>query len=192
MKIKITRFKTYPFQKYKYVRASIYTFAFHNIKRGLLREAWYVIAVYLVLYYCVSIPTIQLSSCSNNNGSSTAENSRMPGDMEALVKEFQRAERSFTSLLIFFLGFFVSIMSYRWWRQVSGVPTIDEICQVLNGFVGIDSEARFEKRIIKMQQEFKRRIARYCLLSWTMCLSGLSLQMKYKFGSEREYKILGS
>ena len=107
--------------------------------------------------------------------------------MQTLVKSFSKTESGFTTLLTFFLGFYVTFLMARWWQQVSGVPTVDEICQTLHGLVGVDSDDRKKEDNIKLQKEFKRLIARYCLLAWAMCLSGFSLPLKEKFPSEREY-----
>ena len=152
-----------------------------NMKRGVLHEARFIIIFYLVLYYVINITTIQLRDCSNYDFD--AFNFIPP--MEMVIKEVGHAERGFTTLLTFFLGFYVSMMLLRWWKQVSGVPTIVEVCQKLHGIVGVDSDDRHSSK--KQEQEFKKRIARYCLLSWTMCLSGISVPLKQRFCSEREY-----
>ena len=76
--------------------------------------------------------------------------------MEKVIKKFSKAERGFSTLLTFFLGFYVSLMLLRWWRQVSGVPTIADICQKLHGIVGVDSDDRNSQYFVENQQEFKK------------------------------------
>ena len=158
-----------------------------RMKEGVLYEAGYIILFYLVLYYVINITFVQFPDCSIFE--ENLEDVFPP--MEKVIKKFSKAERGFSTLLTFFLGFYVSLMLLRWWRQVSGVPTIADICQKLHGIVGVDSDDRYSQYFVENQQEFKKRIARYCLLSWTMCLSGFSLPLKQRFSTEREYIAKG-
>ena len=89
---------------------------------------------------------------------------------------------SITKLLTFFLGFYVSQVMGRWWKQVSANPSIDTIALALNGIVYSTTESK--DRIPEDELKFKQKIARYCLLSWTMCFSNFSQVLKNKFSDE--------
>ena len=184
----------YTFQKFKQQNENIYTLILQNLishKAGILGRLWYVVAVYLLLYYIINIVFIQvLQTCDKEDVPSQNGTIGMilhSQSMQSIIKEMHTAEKGFTTLLTFFLGFYVSFIIVRWWQQVSQVPTIDEIGQTLHGLVGVDSDDRSNEEIVKLQQKFKETIVRYCLLSWTMCLSGFSLPLKMKFLTEREY-----
>ena len=90
--------------------------------------------------------------------------------------------------MTFFLGFYVSQVMARWWYQVSANPSMDNICLALNGVVFYTSETN--ARTTQDEGNFKKKIIRYCLLSWTMCLSNFSQCVKDQFNDEKvEIKI---
>ena len=90
---------------------------------------------------------------------------------------------SITKLLTFFLGFYVSQVMARWWYQISANPSMDNICLALNGVVFYTSETN--ARTTKDEENFKKKIIRYCLLSWTMCMSNFSQCVKDQFNDEK-------
>jgi hypothetical protein len=86
-------------------------------------------------------------------------------------------------VLCLLLGFYVKTIIGRWRNQTSKLPSLEEVCQAINGFVLHEDETK--------QGQFKRKIARYCLLSWTMCLTSVSSMFKKEFEDEEEYMKKG-
>ena len=82
-------------------------------------------------------------------------------------------------VLTLLLGFYVKTIIGRWRNQSSKVPSIEDVCQVLNGFVLHKDEGKLG--------EYKKKIARYCLLSWTMCLTSVSSAFKKDLNDEIKY-----
>ena len=60
---------------------------------------------------------------------------------------------------------------------------MDNICLALNGVVFYTSETN--ARTTKDEENFKKKIIRYCLLSWTMCMSNFSQCVKDQFNDEK-------
>ena len=71
----------------------------------------------------------------------------------------------------------------RWWKQVTANPSIDSVCLSLSGIVFSTTESK--ERITDDEIQFKKKIARYCLLSWTMCFSNFSQCLKNSFNDEK-------
>ena len=75
----------------------------------------------------------------------------------------------------------------RWWQQVSGIPKLNSVCIQLHAHTMFNALDRKNETNLSIEQEFKNKIARYCLLSWTMCLSDMSLKLRSKFKSKKVY-----
>ena len=87
-------------------------------------------------------------------------------------------------LVTFLLGFYVSNITKRFWDQVHSLPSVDAICLYMNGLVwsaGKNDLAKNNPENIQKELRFKRVIARYCLLSWTMATTVLSPGMEEAF-----------
>lgn len=67
----------------------------------------------------------------------------------------------------------------RWISQVEKVPTMEQLCQTMNGMALHKDE--------KKLKEYKKKIARYCLLAWTMCLTSVSSTFKQEFSNKQKY-----
>ena len=108
------------------------------------------------------------------------------GKIMALAKK----EATFTRLLTFLIGFYVSFTISRWWTQVTSVPTIDGVCLALEGYLWCDDRKKEDEIFVKegvTVTQFKQTIVRYCLLSWTMCLSLVSPPLLEKFRDKLDY-----
>ena len=82
-------------------------------------------------------------------------------------------------VLFLLIGFYVKMIVGRWTKQSSMLPSMEEVCQAINGFVLNDDKEK--------QSKYERRIVRYCLLSWTMCLTSLSSCFKKEFNDKDKY-----
>jgi hypothetical protein len=84
---------------------------------------------------------------------------------------------SLVKVLGMFLGFYVKTMMARWWSQICHLPKIDTLCMTLNGL--IHSGAKGEHSAL----EFKKRILRHCLLSYTLMMITISPSMRKMYGN---------
>jgi len=87
--------------------------------------------------------------------------------------------------LTFILGFYVGQMIKRWWDQVMSLPYIDPIANGLAGFVQVEFKDDLKSKEAAL--DLRKKIARYCLLSWTMCFSTISIPLQRKFKSGENY-----
>ena len=91
-----------------------------------------------------------------------------------------------TRYLTFILGFYVGQMIKRWWDQVIAMPDIDNITHAMAGFVQLEFNGDMDAR--EAARELRKKIVRYCLLSWTMCMASISMPLKEKFKEDENFK----
>ena len=142
---------------------------------------------FLFFYWLFQIlyQTVVFSTCSNQDitGTETEEEAavcnRVWHDWVAGMKE---NESTATRYLTFILGFYVGQMIKRWWEQVKCLPDVDSITNVMAGFIQLEFKDDVKAKDAAL--ELKKKIVRYCLLSWTMCLAVISppLHEKFKIG----------
>ena len=116
-----------------------------------------------------------------------------------------------TRILTFLLGFYVATIMKRWWAQITGLPKIADIAMVLNGLVmeGMMHNCIYScilirsgkrvvhfKKLLKIQiillgskghesaVTLKKKILRYCLLSWTMVMTQVNKVMFQEYGND--------
>jgi hypothetical protein len=149
---------------------------------------------YLVVYYLFNIFLVQhdleTGWCNHTRTADDINNNTFAFHLGFLDKEFkklQTQEKDFNILNIFLLGFYVSFLMARWWQQVSGIPKLNSVCIQLHAHTMFNVSDRKNATNLGIEHEFKNKVARYCLLSWTMCLSDLSLKLRSKFKSKMEY-----
>ena len=96
-------------------------------------------------------------------------------------------ERDFTNVLTFFIGFFVSLSVGRWYSQVTLVPQLDRILIQINNFLWVNPKKLMNDVKIKEDmtaKQFSDTIVRYFILSWTICLSRMSVRLNEEFEDE--------
>ena len=99
-------------------------------------------------------------------------------------------EETATRYLTFILGFYVGQMIRRWWDQIRTLPDIDSLTNCMAGFIQLefkDDDKQKENKAREAALDLKKTIVRYCLLSWTMCLSSISPPLKKKFNHWQVY-----
>jgi len=102
------------------------------------------------------------------------------------VEVMQKHESTATKYLTFILGFYVGQMIKRWWDQVKSLPEIEPIVNCMAGFVQMEfDENDFQAKAAAL--ELRKKIVRYSLLSWTMCLSIISTPLGNKFLNPQDY-----
>jgi len=89
--------------------------------------------------------------------------------------------------LTFFIGFFVSLSVKNFFDQVRLVPHLDQILIQMNNFLWVDPNKMTDDVQIKNDmtaKQFRNIIVRYFLLSWTLCLSRMSVRLNEEFTDE--------
>ena len=101
-------------------------------------------------------------------------------------------EPLFTRLLTFLIGFYVSFTIKQWWSQVTSIPRIDNICLKMEGFMSCANEKNEGDVFLKeglTVTELKKTVARYCLLSWAMCMSMVSAPLRKKLDNPKNFNF---
>ena len=175
--------------------------AFKEWKYGIFGVTWKPVVFFLVVYW-----TFQILYQCNVFRSKSPECEK--GDLTQIEPEEEAAkcnrawhdwvadmkvhENVATRYLTFILGFYVGQMIKRWWDQVKSLPNIDNITNCMAGFIQLefhDKEVDEEgnEKVREAALDLRKKIARYCLLSWTLCLSSLSRPLGSKFNDEEPY-----
>ena len=117
-----------------------------------------------------SLPNSEhVSTSKNNMGLVCVFVQKIHSNFDYHIKATTQNERKLLILMTFLIGFYVKKMMERWWAQVSGIPNMESLCLGMNGMGTSVPEKGGEDGL----NNFKTRIARYVLLSWTMCLCGV-------------------
>ena len=114
-----------------------------------------------------------------------------------------------SSLLTFLLGFYVARIVASWWSQVCGNPDIDNSVLMFAGLASSknpkfrlplrkdDTNENTETSLVSSTNfpravlEAEKMIARYGLLSWTLCFNTMSPIFRKKFNTFEELKKKG-
>ena len=181
----------------------------NGLEEGFLGRTALIIVVYLILHYTVNLLIVEYW-CTEElldpafiysvEESIFADNDTIPKmnstetaaclHYKVQTRKLVDKEALFSKILTLLLGFYVAFTVERWWRQVSLLPRMDPICLTLEGCMWWDpgkneSEVFIEKDLNVIQ--FKKTIARYCLLSFTMCMSTISKPLRKKFRRPRDF-----
>ena len=133
-----------------------------TFKSAIIGVTWRPLLFFLVLYYSFQV-FFRL----------TDEETFMKKEvLTDWVKKMQSHDKTATKYLTFILGFYVSQMITRWWDQVKSLPFIEPITNCLSGFVQMTFKDDLKSK--ESALELNKKIARYCLLSWTMCLVSIT------------------
>ena len=81
------------------------------------------------------------------------------------IKQWLQIHKMYTKVITFVLGFYMSTMMGRWWSQISKLPDITQVAMKLNALVCPNNSAETERA-----EEMKRRILRYCMLSYYLLM----------------------
>ena len=171
------------FQQFSFKEGSIYKVLKHA-KHGVVREAGKITLAYIIVYYIINIAFVQFNVVCDDKMPLNNTDHTLVGELfdrqpfGLFVKSYKTKEKRISSMVTWFLGFYVSFMMARWWQQVTSIPTLDELCYTFHGALGVDRKDS-EKVLTELEAEHK--VLRYCLLAWTMCLSGLSPPMRQTF-----------
>jgi len=97
-----------------------------------------------------------------------------------------------TKLITFLLGFYVSNIINRWWNKVRSVPKVENPSMVLSALTWEDTKVKEEDLTSPAAvAEAKKMVARYCLLSWTMCFNTFSQPLAETCGTAKDLESRG-
>lgn len=116
-----------------------------------------------------------------------------------MLHTWRKEDRDFTKILTFLIGFYLSFTVRCWLKQMESLPKIDEVCMVLDsisdknaGKQDKEKEKEYDEGSNSVSaKQIKKRIARLCMLSWTMCLSRISTRLKSQFDIPSDYNSKG-
>jgi hypothetical protein len=96
---------------------------------------------------------------------------------EEFVKKWKDYHNNLVKILGLLLGFYVSTMMGRWWKQITNLPRIEDLAMALNGLIqpGIKGA--------QAALEFKKRLLRHALLSYTLMMITISPPMRKMYGT---------
>ena len=128
--------------------------------------------LFLVLYYILFgiYYGFLKDTCTKVNQKDCTHSTAIIYSRETFQKEaekYSQVHKTLSSILTFFLGFFVVTMMKRWWDQVSSLPDIAQVAMVLNCLV---------PEVPEHSMHLKKTILRYCLLSF----SAVMIQIRKK------------
>lgn len=187
-----------------------------RLKSGVMRRAFPTVSVYLIGHYTFSL-LILTNVCneeilSNQNQSIDQSTERLIkflynndyntkginafqfcSNYSGMQELWREKEHSMTRILTLLVGFYVGFIMRTWASTLRYLPSIDALCMAMGSFVVVDSGVDEDKvgvildgRKISIRQ-FKKDIARYFLLAWTMCMSRISKPLKDKFSKPESY-----
>ena len=113
---------------------------------------------------------------------------------EQTFAAFAMKEAQFTRLFTFLLGFYVSFTINRWWKQITSVPCMDNLCVSLAAFVWVNPSMKEDEVYVKEGvnvKQFKHTIARYLLLSWSMVMSRVGKPLEDKLKQPLDFNEKG-
>merc|ERR1712062_782603 len=130
--------------------------------------------IFLILYYAVLLVFWNLPYCpegwdDDENGSNYTEKCEKvyftQQKIKHEIKQWLQIHKMYTKVITFVLGFYMSTMMGRWWSQISKLPDITQVAMKLNALVCPKNPDETERA-----QEMKRRILRYCMLSYYLLM----------------------
>ena len=159
-------------------------------------------ALFLFFYYVVQV-NYQLDDtigfmCPGGNASSATPapvDGGNPKCREWMKKTFDENSLNYstiTKLITFLLGFYVTNIINRWWHKVRSIPKVENPSLVLCGLTWEEEGAKTEDLTSPPAvAEAKKMVARYCLLSWAMCLTTISNSFADTVGTTKALKERG-
>ena len=173
----------------------ITAFRWKTFKSAIFGVTWKPLVLFLILYYIFQIPyQLELfsdSKCLPDGPTPIpeAEAAKCYQRWHTWVNTMRTNESTAIKYLTFVLGFYVGQMIKRWWDQVRSLPDIDSITNCMAGYVQVEFKEDQEAQDSALR--LRKKIVRYCLLSWTMCLASISPPLQAKFETGDKYVAKG-
>jgi len=164
------------------------------LKHGWIGYTFNKVLAFLILYYVITIIVAigtnvnDKKSCGiykdgeyYKNGTSIFCNlyDKKSGFCKS-TKNWKDDHKNMVKVLGFLLGFYTATVMKRWWSQISHMPMITDVTMVLNGIVLPGEKGPYSA------MKLKRKLLRYCLLSWTLLMSKISPILKAKYANDAD------
>ena len=126
---------------------------------------------------------------TNNATSSRASIDAQPNDCYKYIKvkfdEWGKKSKLIIRIITFLLGFYVSTIFKQYRRKITTIPDAENPVLEIGGLAKEKTEDAFKGELVSPVgvTEWKRTLARYCLLSWTMCFNTISQPLSSKLGT---------
>ena len=157
---------------------------------SLFVVAFYTFNYFRIEYGCVPSKSFPINTLPDHlkEGSPRNSNATCYGpDVFDVVRE---ENNNFFSVLMFLTGVYVTTNATRFWSQVTALPRMEEIANIIATKIWSDpSKRETEIELVEGMnvKQFKMRLARWMLLSWAMLLSQVSTNLNEKLPSPKEF-----
>ena len=106
-------------------------------------------------------------------------------DVKVKFGEWGKKSKLIIRIITFLLGFYVSTIFKQYRSKISTIPDAENPVLEIGGLANERTEDAFKGELVSPVgvTEWKRTMARYCLLSWTMCFNTISQPLASKLGT---------
>ena len=106
-------------------------------------------------------------------------------DIKVKFTEWSQKSKLIIRIITFLLGFYVSTIFKQYRSKINTIPDAENPVLEIGGLANERTEDAFKGELVSPVgvTEWKRTMARYCLLSWTMCFNTISQPLASKLGT---------
>merc|ERR1712130_64821 len=106
-------------------------------------------------------------------------------DIKVKFEEWNQKSKLIIRIITFLLGFYVSTIFKQYVRKINTIPDAENPVLEIGGLANEKTEDAFKEELVSPVgvTEWKRTLARYCLLSWTTCYNTISQPLASKLGT---------
>ena len=106
-------------------------------------------------------------------------------DVKVKFGEWGKKSKLIIRIITFLLGFYVSTIFKQYRSKIDTIPDAENPVLEIGGLANERTEDAFKGELVSPVgvTEWKRTMARYCLLSWTMCFNTISQPLASKLGT---------
>jgi hypothetical protein len=106
-------------------------------------------------------------------------------DIKVKFGEWGDKSKLIIRIITFLLGFYVSTIFKQYRSKIDTIPDAENPVLEIGGLANERTEDTFKEELVSPVgvTEWKRTMARYCLLSWTMCFNTISQPLASKLGT---------
>ena len=114
-------------------------------------------------------------------------------DIKVKFKEWGEKSKLIIRIITFLLGFYVSTIFKQYRSKIDTIPDAENPVIEIGGLANERTDDAFKEELVSPGgvTEWKRTVARYCLLSWTMCFNTFSQALAAKCGTVKDLERRG-
>ena len=124
-------------------------------------------------------------ACGSGSGTLTSASPSCYKDIKVKFKEWGEKSKLIIRIITFLLGFYVSTIFKQYRSKIDTIPDAENPVIEIGGLANERTDDAFKGELVSPGgvTEWKRTVARYCLLSWTMCFNTISQPLASKLGT---------